>query len=63
MTNSSDLDNNSAERILKNKHKYRYNDKECETFRNIYKDCECFLKYTNFKDDLVEYICLCCNKS
>ena len=28
-----------------------------------YKDCDCFREYTNFKDDLIEYICLCCNKN
>ena len=26
------------------------------------KYCECFLEYTNFKYDLTEYKCLCCNK-
>ena len=25
--------------------------------------CGCFLEYTNFKDDLKEYECLCCNKN
>ena len=28
-----------------------------------YKDCDCFLEYTNFEDDLIEYKCLCCNKN
>ena len=28
-----------------------------------YKYCDCFLEYTNFKDDLTECKCLCCNKS
>ena len=28
-----------------------------------YKNYNCFLEYTNFKDDLIEYICLCSNKS
>ena len=28
-----------------------------------FKDCECYLEYTSFKDDLVEYKCLCCNKN
>ena len=27
-----------------------------------YKYCDCFLEYANFKDDLVEYKCLCFNK-
>ena len=30
-------------------------------FQNNYKHCDCFLEYTNFKDDLIEYKCLCCN--
>ena len=25
--------------------------------------CDCFLEYINFKDDLIEYKCLCCNKN
>ena len=28
-----------------------------------YKYCDCFLEYTNFKGDLIEYKCLSCNKS
>ena len=28
-----------------------------------YKNCECFLEYTNFKDNLIKYTCLCCNKN
>ena len=24
---------------------------------------DCFLEYTNFKDDLIEYKCLSCNKT
>ena len=27
-----------------------------------YKYCDCFLEYSVFKDDLIEYKCLCCNK-
>ena len=27
-----------------------------------YKYCDCFLEYTNFKDDLIEYKCCCCKK-
>ena len=26
------------------------------------KYCDCFLEYTNFKKNLIEYKCLCCNK-
>ena len=35
----------------------------CETCRIKYKYCDCFLEYINFKDDLIEYKCLCCNKN
>ena len=28
-----------------------------------YKYCDCFLEYINFKDDLIEYKCLPCNKN
>ena len=27
------------------------------------KICDCFLEYTNFKDDLIEYKCLCSDKN
>ena len=37
--------------------------KRCEDFGIKYKDCECFSEYTNFKNNLVEYKCLCCNKN
>ena len=26
-------------------------------------NCDYFLEYTNFKDNLIEYKCLCCNKN
>ena len=26
-------------------------------------NCDCFLEYTNIKDNLIEYKCLCCNKN
>ena len=37
--------------------------KKCETCGIKYKYCDCFLEYTNFEDDLIEYKCLSCNKS
>ena len=37
--------------------------KKCETCRIKYKYWDCFLEHTNFKDNLIEYKCLCCNKS
>ena len=61
MTSSlSNLVNNLSERIHKIKCKYGHNDKKCETPYELF---DCFLEYTNFKDDLIEYKCLCCNKN
>ena len=31
--------------------------------QNYKKNCNFFLEYTIFKDDLIEFRCLCCNKS
>ena len=43
--------------------KYRSDDKKCEKMWIKYEQCYCFPEYTNFKDDLVEYKCLCCDKN
>ena len=43
--------------------KFGHDDKKCETYRIKYNYCNCFLEFTNFKDDLIEYKCLCCNKN
>ena len=56
------LVNDLSEGIHTIKCKYGHDDKACETCRIKYKCCDCFLEYTNFKDDLIEYKCLCCNK-
>ena len=37
--------------------------KKCETCGINYKYCDCFFEYINFKDDLIEYKCLCCNNT
>ena len=58
----SNLVNNLAEGIHKIKWKYRHDDKYYETYRIKYKDCDGFLEYTKFKDNLREYKCFCCNK-
>ena len=64
MTSSlSNLNNNISEGIHKVKCKHRHDDKKCETCGIKYKYCNFFLEYTNFKDDLIEYKCLCCNKN
>ena len=41
----------------------RHDDKNRETCETKYKYCDCFLECTNFKDDLIEYKCLCWKKS
>ena len=47
--------NNLPEEIHKiNKH----DNKKCKTYRIQYKNCERFLEYKNFKDDLIEHQCL-----
>ena len=50
----SNLVNNLSEGIHKISCKYGHNDKKCETFRITYEVCDCFLEYTDFKDDLIE---------
>ena len=50
----SNLANNLSEGIHKIKCKYGHDNKKCETCRIKYKNCECFLEYENFKDDLIE---------
>ena len=59
----SNLVNNLSEGVHKIKCKYEHNDKKCEICRIQYKYCDCFLEYSNFNDDLIEYKCLCCNKN
>ena len=59
----SNLVNYLSEGIYRIKCKYGHNDKKCETCRIKYKYRDCFLGYTNFKGDLIEYKCLFCNKN
>ena len=54
----SDLVENFSEGIHKIKCKYWHDNKKSEI---KYKDCECYLEYTNVKDELLIYRCLCCN--
>ena len=60
-TSSSNFVNNLSERIHKIKCKYGNDDKNCETCGIKYKYCGCFLEYTDFKEDLIKYKCVCCN--
>ena len=55
--------NNLSQGIHKIKCKYWHDDKKFETCRIKYKHCDCFRECTNFKDDLIEYKCLYCNKN
>ena len=57
----SSLVNNPSEVIHRIICKYEHDDKKCESCNLKYKHC--ILKYTNVKDDLIEYKCLCLNKS
>ena len=64
MTSSlSNLVNNLSERIHRSKCKFGHGDTTCERYGIKYKYCNCFLEYTNFKDNLIEYKCLRCNKN
>ena len=58
----SNLVNNLSEGIHRTKCKLGHDHKKFETCGIKYKYCNCFLEYTNFQDDLIEYKCLCCNK-
>ena len=53
---------NFVNNLSRIKCKFEHDNKKCETCRTKYKYCDCFLKYTNFRDDLIEYKCSCCNK-
>ena len=55
--------NNLSEGIHRIKCIFGHDDKKCETCGINYKYCDCFLGYTNFKDNLIECKCLCCNKN
>ena len=47
----SNLITNLAEEIYEIKCKCGHDDETCETSRIKYEYCDCFLEYTNFKDD------------
>ena len=59
----SNLVNKPSEGNYRIKCKYAHDDTKCETCRTKCEYCDCFLEYTNFKDDLIEHKCLCCNKN
>ena len=57
----SNLVNNLSEEIMKCQ--FGHDDKKCETCGIKYKYCDCFLEYANFRDDLIDFKCFCCNKN
>ena len=59
----SNVVNNLVNRIHKIKYKYRQDDKKHEAFRIRNEYCDCFLEYTNLKDDLIEYKYSFCKKN
>ena len=59
----SNLVNNLSEEIYRIKCKLEHHDKKCKTNGIRCKYCHCFLEYTKFKNDLIEYKCLFCNKN
>ena len=62
-SSSSSFVNELAKGINKMLYKNRYNKKNCKTCRIKYKDCGCWLEYSNITDILIEYRCLCYNKN
>ena len=59
----SNIVDNPTEGIHKIKCKYRHDKKKSEMCRINYKYSECYLEYTNIKDDLVVYKRLCYNNN
>ena len=59
----SNLINNLSEGIHKIKCKYGHDDEKCENCWIKYKYCQCFLEYICFKDNLIEWKSLFCNKN
>ena len=56
----SNLVNNLSKGLHRIKCKLGHDDKSCETCTIKYSYCHCFLEYTSFEDDLIEYKCSCC---
>ena len=58
----SNLVNNHSEGIHRIKCKFWNDDENYQTFEIKYKYDNYSLEYINFKDDLIQYKCLRCNK-
>ena len=59
----SNLVDDLAEGIHKDKCNNKHDNENCETYLIKYKDYESFLEYTSVKDGLIRYKCLCCNNN
>ena len=59
----SNFVNNIAEGIYKIKCKYGQDNKKCEICGIKYKDCDCFVEYTNIKDSIIESKYFYCNQN
>ena len=59
----SGLVNNLAEGVHKIKCKNEHDNEKYEKCGIKYKDYDCFFEDANFKNDLMEYKYLCCNKN
>ena len=53
-SSSSNLANNLSEGIHRIKCKLGHDEKKYEACRIKCKNCDCFLEYANFKDDLIK---------
>ena len=53
----------SCQKIELNVDLFGHDNEKSETCGIKYKFCNCFLEYINFKDDSIEYRCLCSNKN
>ena len=59
----SNLAINLSEGVHRIKCKFRHDDRKYKTCGIKYDNGNWFLKYINFKDDLIEYEYLCCNEN
>ena len=54
---------NLADNVAEVKWKYGRDNEQCPACEIKCKYCECFFAYQNFKNNLLKYKCLCCNKN
>ena len=59
----SNLVTNLFEELHRIRCKLEHDNKKWEACGSKFRYCDCFLECINFKDDLIEYKCLSCNKN